>query len=498
MCKITRNPIDDLKSSKRPQVMEGKVDNFHRNIRLRCLLTILIITICIPLSVVYVAIVALVSFLIGLPKTRIIPVTNKSKIVMLTGGKMSKSLHFARWFWKNGYKVVMVETEKYRFVGSRWSRAVTYFEIATCPRVDSEKYVEDLVQIARKYDIDYFVPVSSPVSALHDSRVKPKLKELGCHVLHFDLSMTEILDDKHKFCDYASKLGLQTPTTFCVSSDSMTHDINNELNIKNNNLEIDEDDRYVLKNIEYDPKHRLDLFKLPCSSQQLEVYLQKIRADGNAITEKAPWQVQKFIHGKEYTCMAVIRDGQIRAITTSESSCSQLNYKHIEIDGITRWVEEFAKKTNITGQLCFDFMEEHKKGTIYPIECNPRVHSQCVTFLDMPEFGEAILSEAWNRKTLVPHSNSKSVFWFYNELFKALPGSFLGYRKYGEEQNGLLNFIFLLLTGRDADIDIDDPLPFFMRNHFQLPYLLMHTFRHATPWLKLDFCIGKVVELNGD
>jgi len=472
-----------------------KNDGFHSKLRLRCVLTILVLIGCIPLSILYIAIFTLLAYPIGSPKKRHYPVTENSKMVMITGGKMSKSLHFARWFWKNGYKVVMVETEKYRFVGPRWSRAVTHFETVTCPRANPKQYVEDLVNIAEKYDVDYFVPVSSPVSALHDSEAKPKLKELGCQVLHFNLEMTEILDDKHKFCDYANKLGLDTPTTFCVSSDNMARELNATL--RNNNVSGGEDRIYILKNIEYDPKHRLDLFKMPCEPQELDEYLEKVRNDGNAIQPNAPWQVQQFIEGSEYTCFAVLRDGNIRAITTSESSASQLNYKHIELPGISRWVEEFAKKTNITGQLCFDFMIETRSGAVFPIECNPRVHSQCVTFLDLPEFGEAVLSDNWKNERLIPPNNSKPVFWFYNELFKAIPTSLFNYRK-ADENNGITNFLSLLLSGRDSDFDIDDPLPFLMRNHFQLPYLLLNTLRKDIPWLKLDFCIGKVVELNGD
>ena len=81
--------------------------------------------------------------------------------------------------------MVMVETDKYCYSGSRWSRAVTHFETVTCPRKSEDQYMDDLVRIAEKYNVDFFVPVSSPVSAIPDANVKPRLKELGCKVLHF-------------------------------------------------------------------------------------------------------------------------------------------------------------------------------------------------------------------------------------------------------------------------------------------------------------------------
>ena len=51
---------------------------------------------------------------------------------------------------------------------------------------------------------------------------------------------------------------------------------------------------------------------------------------------------------------------------------------------------------------------------------------------------------------------------------------------------------------REANFDPEDPLPFFVLNHLQLPRLLLDTMLRGTPWKKLDFAIGKVVELNGD
>lgn len=470
-------------------------NKFYSLRRLRCVLKIFILIGCIPLSAIYIATLTLLSFITPLPNKRRHPITKKSKVVLVTGGKMSKSLHFARWFWKNGYKVVMVETEKYRFTGSRWSRAVTYFETVACPRIDSDKYVNDLVKIAEKYKVDYFIPISSPVSSIPDSKAKIKLTKLGCRVFHFNLDMTEILDDKHKFCKFAKTLGLSTPDTFCVTTEDEVRKLNHDL--KNENVSNHKEMVYILKNLEYDPKHRLDLFKIPCQPQDLDAYLSQIRLDGNPIHPGAPWQVQQFIEGSEYACMVVVREGNIRAITTSESSPSQLNYKHIDIPDITLWVEQFCMKTKITGQLCFDFLVDNASAVVYPIECNPRVHSQCVTFLGLPEFGEAVLSDNWSHGTLKPPSNAKPVFWFYNELFKSFPISIFNYRKKNDE-SGVLRFFNLLLTGVESDLDIKDPLPFIMRNHFQLPMLLFHTLKEKKPWLKLDFCIGKVVELNGD
>jgi len=466
--------------------------------RLSSLLTAMILIGCTPLSIVYLVVMAAYIRIMNLPTNKDrVAISKTSMTVMVTGGKFSKSLHFVRWFWKYGYKVVLVETEKYRWCGSRWSRAVTCFEIATSPRIDPDKYVEDLVRIAKEYKVDYFVPVSSPVSAVHDSRAKPLLESLGCRVLHFDLNVTKTLDNKHEFGKYAQNLGLDVPVTYCATSDDSVRSINKKLK------ELAESGKdpnvYIMKSIEYDPIHRLDMFKLPCDEEKLNEYLKKISGDGNPITPQAPWQVQQYIEGTEYTCMAVLRDGHIRAMTTSESSFSQLNYKHKDVPAITEWVQQFAAQaTQLTGQLCWDFMQDCYTQKIYPLECNPRIHSQCAVFLDKPEFGLAVLSEEWEDGfTLVPEISTE-VFWLYNELFKLLPSClFQGYLK-PTEKCSMRSTLRLIQRGRESDLDVTDPMPFLLRNHMQLPMLLLDTFWNNKPWVKLDFCIGKVVELGGD
>ena len=60
---------------------------------------------------------------------------------------------------------------------------------------------------------------------------------------------------------------------------------------------------FILKNIDYDPVHRLDLFRLPASDKDIQNYLDKITRDGNPITEEHPWSIQRYIDGTMWaTC----------------------------------------------------------------------------------------------------------------------------------------------------------------------------------------------------
>ena len=163
--------------------MESK-DRFYSYKRSRCVLTIIMLTGLIPLSILYIVIVTLSStFINSKTRKKNYFVAENAKVVMLTNGRMTKSLHYARCFWKNGYKVVMLETAKYFTPASKWSRAVTHFETISCPFKSHDKYMDDLVRITIKYNVDFFVSMSSTPSAFYEASVKPKLEKLGCDSL---------------------------------------------------------------------------------------------------------------------------------------------------------------------------------------------------------------------------------------------------------------------------------------------------------------------------
>jgi len=44
----------------------------------------------------------------------------------------------------------------------------------------------------------------------------------------------------------------------------------------------------------------------------------------------------------------------------------------------------------------------------------------------------------------------------------------------------------------------DDSLPFLAMYLVQIPSLLLLDLLVGTPWLKIDFCIGKIVKEGGD
>lgn len=56
----------------------------------------------------------------------------------------------------------------------------------------------------------------------------------------------------------------------------------------------------------------------------------------------------------------------------------------------------------------------------------------------------------------------------------------------------------LVTTGKDGVFDVKDPLPFIAYNYLQIPVLLVRNVLGGNPWKKIDFCIGKLIEMYGD
>ena len=518
---------------------------------------------------------------------------------------MSKTLHLARClrsFAQSDHNVdltvVVLESKKFRYSASRFSRAVDHFEVITSPRESEQAYMDDIYNACRKYKATHFLPVAAPVEAIYDAQLKGRLENgLGMNFLHMDHALCCILDNKHEFgCFLRDSLKLRSPRTHIVSTNDEVRNFNKQFREEKQQGSLRRN--MILKNLNYDPIHRLDLFQLPTSEAKLDAYLERITNNGNPITAEQPWQLQEFLaNGVEYAAMIVVRSNEMVTMTCCPSSASQLNYIHTEIPSIRAWLEEFMaglkqnSEFELTGQLCFDFMvlNEDDEQVAYPIECNPRVHTQCTIYNRedvRATLGSLLLEKGTQEKkdklvsllerdyasSSSPHGNNGAtlnVFWFYNELLKIFPNSWLlpyndsnddsrrskfllsaaplpSFRaammalvylpafvlslhlvfpvvllllilpdKQNSKSNNRLSalqhlyvvyvkFVFFLdrlaflHENIEADLCDKDPFPFIAKNHIQVASRLLATMRTGVEWKKVDFAIGKVVEVGGD
>jgi hypothetical protein len=393
----------------------------------------------------------------------------RPRTILLSGGKMTKALHLARAFHRAGHRVILVEAAKYRLTGHRFSRAVDRFY--TVPPSGDPAYGLMLAAIVRREQVDAYVPVCSPASARDDARVSAELSAL-CEVLHFDPETLETLDDKAAFAQSAAEVGLPVPDAHRITDPAQVLDFDF--------ARPGREPPYVLKSIAYDPVRRLDLTPLPGPDRaRAGVFVRSL-----PIAPENPWVLQSFVPGREYCTHSTVRDGRVQLHCCCESSASQLNYAPVEIPEIEAWVRRYAAARRLTGQLSLDFIRA-ADGRYLAIECNPRTHSAITMFYDHPGVARAYLEDGV--ETVTPPPESRPTYWLYHELWRAVRDP--------RHARGPLQRI---RRGKEAIFSWEDPLPFLMVHHLQIPSLLLANLRRGRPWLKIDFNIGKLVEPGGD
>ena len=396
--------------------------------------------------------------------------TENPKNILLSGGKMTKTLQLARSFHAAGHRVVLVETDKYWLAGHRYSNAVDRFYTVPLYNQDLEGYTQALLAIIKAENIDLYVPGTS----YYDSLAKPVLSGC-CEVFHFGIEVTSILDDKVAFTEIAREIGLSVPKSFRITKAEqvLNFDFSNEKR------------KYILKSIPYDSVMRLNLTKLPCNTpEETAAFVNSL-----PISEEWPWIMQEFIAGKEYCTHGAVRDGELRMHCCCESSAFQVNYEHIDKPEIMEWVSNFVKGFKLTtGQISFDFIQAEDK-TVYAIECNPRTHSAITIFYNHPGVANAYLGKQPLGEPLQPLTDSKPTYWIYHEVWRLNE-----IRSLKQLQRWLKN----IWRGQDAIFAVNDPLPFLMVHHWHIPLLILDNLRRLKGWVRIDFNIGKLVELGGD
>mmetsp|Transcript_22834 Transcript_22834/g.29616 ORF Transcript_22834/g.29616 Transcript_22834/m.29616 type:complete len:457 (+) Transcript_22834:118-1488(+) len=402
---------------------------------------------------------------------------SKRKCVLVSGGKMTKSLEICRAFKAEGHRVILVETEDYWFVAPRWSNAVDKFVLLPEHKRTGERaYVDKIKSIIKEEQVDVFVPVAHTVDVVVDALVKEEL-DGECFVWCEDLKKSKMLDHKYTFLQEAEELGLRVPKHYLVSNKEQAITVMKSLQNPNN---------FFLKSIASDPINRTKLRPVPSSeeAQRRYVELYDVRPDN-------PHLMMQFLRGKEYCTTSIINNGKILLHTTSPSSAVQLNYEHENIADIEKWVRKFAEETKLTGSHSFDFMLD--KGTAYPIECNPRLHSAVVNFYNDPKaLVESYLSvvdqeeDSVSKECRYPTPGTKESFWLYNELMHlCLAVVTFRLTDWGKH-------IKTMCKGREAIGKFSDPIPFFWMHHVQIPVLLLKALVHKKPYTEIDFNVGKL------
>ena len=403
------------------------------------------------------------------------------RTVLVSGLAHTKGLHIAKTLAKAGHRVILADLEEFGCSAAQWSCFISKFY--TVPDLNSldgsEAYIKGMINVAKTEKIDWYIPVSHTKTALCDSIIKQRLTEVNPRIkcLTFDdPKLTAILDDKLLFLEECHNLNLRVPYFKKVHNLAEVHEVAKK------GLFLNSKSHYFLKPLKPYSEDRLNFTPIPSDSTEFEKFLANYESKLNCDN---PYLVHQFVKGKEFAANAIVSKGSLQAFQVCPCSPVQIDYDVTKHSEIKKWVEEFCKTKKITGCICFDFLEENDSGEIYCIECNPRLHS-CVVSYQMKPNLEAAIRGAMEDQFQLPTpselpASSEHVYWLYNEIAKL-----------GLFQQGIGEFIYTLMNGRDAVFEASDPWPFFMLNHYQMPVMLLKAFMSGKRWTITNYCLGQL------
>ncbi|KAF4980638.1 hypothetical protein FZEAL_3387 [Fusarium zealandicum] len=422
---------------------------------------------------------------------------DKKITVLVTGVNMAKGLSLARLFHRRGHRVIGADCHS--LSPGRLSCAVDAYHRLPQPSDPSktslnDRYLNKLLEIVRAEGVDLWVSVSDVNAAIEDAAVKEIIEaRTGAKAVQFGVEDIRRFHEKDSFIEHTKSLGLTTPTTETVGDKEEVIAFLREhggLEHKNGARQ------YLVKPVGVDDVARFAMPLLPLSSEGAT--LTRV----NSIpfkTAKCSFIVQEFITGPEFCTHALVIRGRVCAFVACRSADVLMHYAALPADSpLSKAMLEFTIKQatasgeGFTGHLSFDFLihREDEDGTksgaekevaIYPIECNPRVHTATLLFNNTPEIvGEylSVLSVSEAPKSLstppLTPSNPQRYYWISQDLIESLLHPlymtfFRGTMSITEFRSSAMSFAEHLLYWKDGTFEAWDPLPWLWTIHVYWP-----------------------------
>ncbi|KAG6012203.1 hypothetical protein E4U43_007900 [Claviceps pusilla] len=442
---------------------------------------------------------------------------SQPKKVLVTGVSMSKGLAIARLLHQQGHTVV--GADRYHLSSGRASRAIRKFyvlpqfthSVGGRDEMERDPYIARLLEIVRSERVDLWIPASDVHGALHDglakdiveSRTSAKVVQLG-----FDDVAT--MDDKASFMELVRSLGLAMPVTQRVDSASALQAFlatKQQLSFRPGGAQ------YIVKPIGVNDVARYDMPLLPFRTEEETI----ARIKAIPFTRDTNFIVQEYIKGDEFCTHALVIRGQVRAFVACPSSELLMHYTALPSSSpLSSAMLEFTKRVasaggaSWTGHVSFDFLVRHsqdhdgdaQKPIIYPIECNPRVHTAVLLFQQTPELVDEYLSALEMDKhdqreplhPLRPHR----VYWIGQDIVESVfyptyEALFRGTIGLDSVVKNVDVFVERLRYWKDGIFELWDPMPFWWTYHVQWPLLfLRYVFKGK--WHKVNISTGKIFE----
>ncbi|KAG5922292.1 hypothetical protein E4U42_005512 [Claviceps africana] len=466
-----------------------------------------------PIDTSAVLIALLFSFFRGQPRVDAL----KPKKILVTGVSMSKGLAIARLLHQQGHTVV--GADRYHLSSGRASRAIHKFyvlpqflhSVGGRDGMERDPYIARLLDIVRSERIDLWIPASDVHGALHDGFAKEVVESrTPAKVIQLGYDNVAMMDNKASFMELVRSLGLTMPNTQRVSNASELQaffESKQELSLRPGGAQ------YIVKPIGVNDIARYDMPLLPLGKEEETI----ARIKAIPFNRGTDFIVQEYIRGDEFCTHALVVRGQVRAFVACPSSELLMHYAALPSSSpLSSSMLDFTERVasaggdGWTGHLSFDFLVRQpqnngdcaQKPIVYPIECNPRVHTAVLLFQQTPELVDEYLSVLEpgthdEGKPLHP-LRAPRVYWIgqdlvENVLFPTYEALFRGTTRLDSVMKNVAMFVERLRSWKDGIFELWDPMPFWWTYHVQWPLLfLLYVFKGK--WHKANVSTGKLFE----
>ena len=424
---------------------------------------------------------------------------------------MSKGLGIARMLHQAGHNVIGADFEPHGIpVSGRFSKSINKFYALSKPSEvrGSTHYVEDLLRIVRREEVDLWISCSGVASAVDDGQVMEVIERMtDCKAIQFNVDTTATLHEKHSFVQHTLRIGLPAPETYDVTSRDAVHKILNHKRSK----------KFIMKSVGMDDAYRGNMTLLPRRTVS-ETYG---HISNMPISNTKPWILQQFIPGEEYCTHALVIKGQVKAFVACPSSELLMHYEALPFtsslsQAMYKFTSEYAARSEgaITGHLSFDFLVEERatetglEKRIYPIECNPRAHTAVVLFnglgVDMAKAYLIALQSDMNGSAngsstnpLTPLRPAK-YYWIGHDIveFVVFPLLQLLMLKIslGDFTRGCYTFLEHLFLWKDGTFEMWDPLPWWWLYHIYWPGQFLSCILQRKKWSRINVSTIKIFQ----
>lgn len=404
--------------------------------------------------------------------------------ILVTGGKMSKASAVARACGRDGHIVFSAEISPYNLCHTRFCGYVSKHYVLPRPTLQPKEWHAKIMSIVEEQKIDLIIPCTAPVESSAYAHLRESLPS-HVRVFAFDGETSDQLDNKFTFNKVLVEAGLSCPQTANMECLQDALDF-----FKKRESQPDDGKKFIVKPAVYDPKARTEILFLPIEDKQRqEEYLRSRNA-----AKDVPYVIQEVLQEPEYGCYAVFNKGHLTGFEFFESCASCIVYSQLQkqYDQVLELNAGLGKAMNLTGQLTLDLMHT-PTGELVPIECNPRIHSAVCTLEGHANMGAMLTDPDFTptSKADIVLSNPETFrYWIMDQV--------LLWAGFWKKKNCFRLNLAQMAKGGDAILCGDDPMPFLAMYLLQIPSLLALELIPGTHWLKIDFCIGKIVKEGGD